>query len=89
MSGFARFVERMAFLSRGVKQGGFAGADGAEQSEHLAQADFRTHVTEDGGAPSAFGLLLRPRGTVVGMSSGDFREDRRPVWDGHAKARAS
>ena len=73
----------MAFLSRGVDQGGLAGAAGAERVEQLARTYLRVHATQgDEGARSACGLPRRPRGTAVGMSSDDFREDGRPVWDG-------
>jgi hypothetical protein len=58
----------MAFLSRGVDSGGLAGAVGAEQSEHLAQADLRTHVTEDGAhrqrVAFSCGLLFTVRSSV-------------------------
>src|SRR5262249_20911829 len=67
-SGFRPFGERMAFLSRGVDQGGFAEGDGA----HRQRLAFSS------------GLGDRPWPCLLATSGGD----RRPVWDGHAKARA-
>src|SRR5262249_11428116 len=88
VSGFAPFGERMAFLSRALTRVVLAAPSGPDSpNTSLRRSSESRHRGR--GAPSACGLLLRPRGTVVGMSSGDFREDRRPVWDGHAKARAS
>jgi hypothetical protein len=50
VSGFGQFGERMAFLSRGVDQGGLAFAVEARQSEQFAQTGFRVRFDEDNGA---------------------------------------
>jgi hypothetical protein len=63
----------MALLSRGVDQGGVAGAVGAEQPEQLAPTYLRAPVTEDDGAhrqraafPGGFGE--RPRACLLATS---------------------
>jgi hypothetical protein len=78
VSGFGQFVERMAFLLPSDNQDGRAGAVGAGLFGLFGPDG---GAEDDGGAPAAFALVRWPRETAMGMSSADFREDRRPARD--------